>query len=479
MTLETDLLLDRRRLKRRLFFWRSFAVLAVLAAVLVALRGARVGVERAHVARLTVNGIITENRKLTRRSTSWRTTTSVKALIVAIDSPGGSVAGGESLHDAIADVAAKKPVVAVMGGLAASAGYMIAVPADPHFRPRGDAHRLDRRAAGNRRGSRAAGKLGIDRQTIVSGPLKDQPSFTEAAVAARAAGAAGAGDGHVRPVRRHGRGRPPHGPGARCASLADGRAYTGRQALKLGLVDADRRRARTRARGWPRPRACRPTCRSMTSADRKPGRADAARALWGRSSTAFGKPCFPKELCLTAHGPSGSVPATELQQAGNRGNGVTKSELIAELAAPTRICAAADVELIVATIFDEITAALSRGERVELRGFGAFTVKRRDARTGRNPAHGRGGAGGREGGAVLQGRQGAARAGQPWPQRVSGRRWGGAAKLILAASARRCASGPLSHQLFPNARVLVRPQVLSLLARNRNSPPLVGPLWEG
>ena len=47
-----------------------------------------------------------------------------------------------------------------------------------------------------------------------------------------------------------------------------------------------------------------------------------------------------------------------------------------------------DVELIVATIFDEITAALARGSRVELRGFGAFTVKRRDARTGRNPRTG-------------------------------------------------------------------------------------------
>ena len=52
MSLETDLLLDRRRLKRRLFFWRSFAILAVLAAVLVALRGSGVGIERAHIARL-------------------------------------------------------------------------------------------------------------------------------------------------------------------------------------------------------------------------------------------------------------------------------------------------------------------------------------------------------------------------------------------------------------------------------------------
>ncbi len=67
---------------------------------------------------------------------------------------------------------------------------------------------------------------------------------------------------------------------------------------------------------------------------------------------------------------------------------MTKSELIAELSAANPHLTGRDVELIVATIFNEITAALSRGERVELRGFGAFTVKRRDARTGRNPRTG-------------------------------------------------------------------------------------------
>ena len=67
---------------------------------------------------------------------------------------------------------------------------------------------------------------------------------------------------------------------------------------------------------------------------------------------------------------------------------MTKSELIAGLAADNPHLRGADVETIVGTIFDEITAALSRGARVELRGFGAFTVKRRDARTGRNPRTG-------------------------------------------------------------------------------------------
>jgi integration host factor subunit beta len=67
---------------------------------------------------------------------------------------------------------------------------------------------------------------------------------------------------------------------------------------------------------------------------------------------------------------------------------MTKSELIADLSAANPHLRAQDVELIVATIFSQITAALARGERVELRGFGAFTVKRREARTGRNPRTG-------------------------------------------------------------------------------------------
>ena len=67
---------------------------------------------------------------------------------------------------------------------------------------------------------------------------------------------------------------------------------------------------------------------------------------------------------------------------------MTKSELIAQLAAENPHLRQPDIELIVTTIFDEITGALARGDRVELRGFGAFSAKRRDARTGRNPRTG-------------------------------------------------------------------------------------------
>ena len=67
---------------------------------------------------------------------------------------------------------------------------------------------------------------------------------------------------------------------------------------------------------------------------------------------------------------------------------MTRAELIAELAASNPHLRQEDAELIVAAIFDQITAALARGERVELRGFGAFTVKQRPARIGRNPRTG-------------------------------------------------------------------------------------------
>jgi integration host factor subunit beta len=69
-------------------------------------------------------------------------------------------------------------------------------------------------------------------------------------------------------------------------------------------------------------------------------------------------------------------------------HGMTRSDLIADLAASNPHLTEAHAELIVATIFDQITEALARGDRVELRGFGAFSVKQRKAREGRNPKTG-------------------------------------------------------------------------------------------
>ncbi len=212
-------------------------MLAVLAALLVAMRGEGLQFGRTHLARLTVSGIITDDRKLVEAVTKLADNDSVKALIVSIDSPGGSVAGGEGLHDAIAHVAEKKPVVAVMGGTAASAGYMIAVPAARIFAREGTLTGSIGVLLETGEVSGLLKTLGIDAEAITSGPLKDQPSL-------------------IRPLTPEGRdvlhglvmdmydqfvgmvasGR--HMEAAKVRELADGRAYTGRQALQLGLVDA-------------------------------------------------------------------------------------------------------------------------------------------------------------------------------------------------------------------------------------------------
>jgi protease-4 len=236
VSLETDLLLDRRRLKRRLFVWRSLTVIAVLAAVLVALRGAHVAVGGAHIERLTISGIIGDNRKLNEAINKLADDSSVRALIVAIDSPGGSVAGGEGLHDAIARIAAKKPVVAVMAGTAASAGYMIAVPAERIFAREATLTGSIGVLLETGEVSGLLGKIGISTDAIVSGPLKDQPSFTKPmSPEGRQVLQALVMDMYDQFVGMVASGR--HMDPARVRELADGRAYTGHQALKLGLVD--------------------------------------------------------------------------------------------------------------------------------------------------------------------------------------------------------------------------------------------------
>ena len=237
MSLETDLLLDRRRLKRRLFVWRSLAVLAALAAVLVALRGQHVGLGRSHLARLMVSGIITDDRKLNETVTKLADDESVKALIVAINSPGGSVAGGEALHDAIAHVADKKPVVAVMGGTAASAGYMVAVPAARIFAREATLTGSIGVLLETGEVSGLLKSIGVNAEAITSGPLKDQPSFTKPlSPEGREVLQGLVLDMYDQFVGMVAGGR--HMDPARVRELADGRAYTGRQALKLGLVDA-------------------------------------------------------------------------------------------------------------------------------------------------------------------------------------------------------------------------------------------------
>jgi protease IV len=237
MSLETDLLIDRRRLKRRLVVWRTVAVLALIGAALVVWRGQAGMLGGPRVARLTVSGIITQNRQLDDQIVKLAGDNRVKALIVEIDSPGGSVSGGESMHDAIAQVAAKKPVVVVMDGIAASAGYMIAVPAARIFAQSGTLTGSIGVLLPTGEVSGLLKTLGVSVDDITSGPLKDQPSFTKALTPEGRAVLQGiVMDMYDQFVEMVADGR--HMDPDKVRQLGDGRAYTGRQALKLGLVDA-------------------------------------------------------------------------------------------------------------------------------------------------------------------------------------------------------------------------------------------------
>jgi protease-4 len=239
MALDTDLLIDRRRLKRRLIFWRVVAVVALVIAVIAGgqrqVRFGSLGLGQ-HVARIRVDGLIGDGTATIESLDKLRKDRSVAAVLLHLDTPGGQVAGGEGIHDAVQALAEAKPVVAVMDGTAASAGYMIAVAA-PHIVARDSTLTgsigviLETTNIGD-----LLSKVGVQTDPLVSGPLKGQPSLTQPLSPEGRQYLQGiVGDLFDQFVGLVARGR--HMDPAHVRTLADGRAYTGRQALALGLVD--------------------------------------------------------------------------------------------------------------------------------------------------------------------------------------------------------------------------------------------------
>lgn len=243
MSLETDLLLDRRRLKRHLSFWRAALVLGVVLGLAFLFAGPATGpaadmLGSSHVSRLTLSGAITEDRRTLRLLDRVARDDGARALLVVINSPGGSVAGGEAFHAAIARVrAAGKPVVAVMGGTAASAGYMVALPAERIFARESTLTGSIGVLLQSFDASDLLASLGLRPESITSGPLKDQPSpFRPLTEEGRAALAVVVEDMQSQFVAKVVAGRAM--PEAQVRELADGRVMTGRQALAAGLLDA-------------------------------------------------------------------------------------------------------------------------------------------------------------------------------------------------------------------------------------------------
>ncbi|CAK7192102.1 hypothetical protein COMNV_00286 [Commensalibacter sp. Nvir] len=240
MSLENDLLLERQRIRRKLIRWRVVAFcLFILACLSLSAKTftSQLKGSSGYITKLKIEGTIksdvTKQIELLDKASS---NPSVKALILYVNSPGGAVTGGEELHDAVERFAQKKPVVVSMGGVAASAGYMISLPAQRIFALNSTLTGSIGVLMQSPDISKLLDKVGVNVDQLVSGPMKGQPSM-------------------VKPLSDQGRQmlqglisnyydqfismvvKSRHMSIARAKQLGDGRPYTGQQALSLGLID--------------------------------------------------------------------------------------------------------------------------------------------------------------------------------------------------------------------------------------------------
>ena len=242
MSFDADLIVDRRRMRRKLTFWRVLAVLVAIAAIVavtttVARRG---GVAMTaggdYIARVKITGLIRNDQERVDSLERLAKSRSAKAVIVHIDSPGGTTAGSEQLHQSLRGVAATKPLVVVVDGLAASGGYIAAMSAD-HIVAQGTS------LVGSigvlfqyPNVSELLKVIGVKVEEVKSSPLKAAPNgYEPTSPEARAAIEALVKDsyawfrGMVRDRRRM--------DDATLERVADGRVFTGRQAIELKLID--------------------------------------------------------------------------------------------------------------------------------------------------------------------------------------------------------------------------------------------------
>lgn len=239
MSLETEAVLDRRRMRRRLTFWRSAAVLFVgllLGALMFGSEDLSTLTGTKQIARVVIEGTITDDRDQITMLKKIREASHVEALLVFVNSPGGTTTGGESLYLALRDVAEKKPVVAQFGTVAASAGYIVGLGTD-HIVARGNTITGSVGVLAQwPEVSELLTKLGIKFNEVKSGDLKAAPNpFEPASEGARRVMQDTIDDGFrwFLSLVQDRRGINPQD----VDGLVQGRIYSGRQALSNKLVD--------------------------------------------------------------------------------------------------------------------------------------------------------------------------------------------------------------------------------------------------
>lgn len=241
MTLEADSLAERRRLKRRVRFWRIGAILLAVVATIFGFASqnkgfmAKIGI-KPHVARISIEGFISGNKNQLKLLTDLGKNKSVTGVIMHVNSPGGTTAGAEALYQALRELAEKKPIVAVFETAATSAAYLAGIAAD-HVIARGNT------ITGSvgvilqwAEFTEMLRNLGVKVEEIRSGDLKAVPSpFTPPDAASRAL---------VQELVRESRdwfvGLVAERRKLNASELVPvrtGKIYSGRQALKARLID--------------------------------------------------------------------------------------------------------------------------------------------------------------------------------------------------------------------------------------------------
>lgn len=242
MAADAELLIDRRRLRRRLSLWRVLGIGGLIVAVGALGYRVKAGVDgggfavRPQIARISVSGFIAGSEATAKLMQRVGESDAVKGVVVSINSPGGTTTGSEEIFRNLRALAAKKPLVAFVDGTAASGAYITAIAAD---------HIVARETA--LVGSIGVlfqypdlsgllDKVGVKVESVKSSPLKAEPSgFTPTSPEARAALAAVVGDTYAwfKNLVAERRGMD----GGQVATVSDGRVFSGRQSIPLKLVD--------------------------------------------------------------------------------------------------------------------------------------------------------------------------------------------------------------------------------------------------
>jgi protease IV len=238
MTLETEAVLDRRALRRRVGWWRSAFVVAgvvALGTLAYAVGGPELTRPR-HIARVTIDGLITEDRQQLQMLQRIAASKNVAGVMLSINSGGGTTTGGEALFEAIRNVAKVKPVVAQFGTVAASAAYICGLGAD-HIVARGNS--ITGSVGVIFQWPEVSGlleKVGVKMNEIKSGNLKAEPGlFAPISPGGKQVAEAMVAEsqGWFLSLVKSRRGIDT----AAVPGLEQGRVYSGREALTHKLVD--------------------------------------------------------------------------------------------------------------------------------------------------------------------------------------------------------------------------------------------------